>query len=123
MNGPVFLHIASRHGECVVQELVLSCCSQKRTKSVSLDVGEKQKKKNQNSPNPCAASAMITSAEHGCSVFVLSLFFLLVLVLFAHVVVVVVEDEEDANSRRRAGDDDSSLRSMMCTFSDERGAF
>lgn len=63
---------------------------------------------------------MITSAEHGCSLFVLSLFFLLVLVLFAHV------EDEDANSRRRAkGDDDkSSLRSMMCTFVlKKRGAF
>jgi hypothetical protein len=51
---------------------------------------------------------MITSAEHGCSLFVLSLFFLVVLVLFAH---------EDANSRRRAAaeddDDKSSLRSII----------
>ena len=73
----------------------------------------KKKKKNQNSPNPCAASAMITSAEHGCSLFVLSLFFLLVLVLFERV------EDEDANNRRRAEDDDkSSLRSMVlvCTF-------
>jgi len=80
---------------------------------VSLRATGKKKKKNlKNSPNPCAASAMITSAEHGCSLFVLSLFFLVVLVLlFAHVV-----EDEDANSRRRAAaeddDDKSSLRSI-----------
>ena len=73
----------------------------------------KIQKKGINSPNPCAASAMITSAEHGCSLFVLSLFFLVVLVLlFAHVV-----EDEDANSRRRAAaeddDDKSSLRSII----------
>jgi hypothetical protein len=93
----------------------VKCCSQKRTKSflylikLCVTTGKKKKEESQNLPNPCAASAMITSAEHGCSLFVLSLFFLVVLVLlFAH---------EDANSRRRAAaeddDDKSSLRSII----------